>query len=303
MAKDLGWIKLYRSSFNNKHYFSEPFTRWQAWTDLLLIANHTIGWVRIRGIKQEVLRGQIGHSMPILCKRWTWSKGKVLRYLNELRDEHQVVLQKTNITTLISIVNYNKYQTDNIANEFANSIANNTADSTANGFADSTLTRMIKNDKEENNKNNFGGVSPPEPPVLYLPKYTDFNGLPENYFEQIFKTIKSTKQVEVSKEDVWALWEVFKEQNLTGEKAYNFERDVYRHFCNWTNKQSFRKKTVPREPKQKIIKSEIHGVVGVEFLNEYTQVKMSDNTIQDLTVSQTESAKFNLLNPTSIKKK
>jgi len=289
MAKDLGWIKLHRSSFNNKLYFSEKFTRWQAWADLLLIANHTIGWVRTRGIKQEVLRGQIGHSMPILMKRWTWSKGKVSRFLNELQYEHQIVMQKTNITTLISIVNYNKYQTDSIADSIANGTANDTANSTANG----TLTRMIKNDKEENNKNNSdAGLA-----NLYFPLYTNFNGLPEIYFEQIFKTIKSTKQVEVSKEDVGALWEVFKEQNLTGEKSYPAERDVYRHFCNWTNKQSFRKKTVPKA------KKDDKKIIGIKFINNFTQCEMSDGSIQELTKNQIDGATYNQINPNSIVKK
>ena len=31
-----GWIKLYRSSFENDLYFEEPFTKYMAWIDLLL---------------------------------------------------------------------------------------------------------------------------------------------------------------------------------------------------------------------------------------------------------------------------
>lgn len=158
MAKDLGWIKLYRSSFNNKLYFSEPFTRWQAWTDLLLIANHSEGFVRVRGIKQVVLRGQIGYSSPVLGKRWTWSKGRVVRFLDELEDEHQVVLQKNNVTTLISIVNYNKYQLVEFANDTANSIAN----------VLQMIPQMIpqtdtnKNDNNENNGKNEKKLASPE---------------------------------------------------------------------------------------------------------------------------------------------
>ena len=41
----------------------------------------------------------------------------------------------------------------------------------------------------------------------------------------VTKLVKSTKQVDVSGEDITALWEVFKEQNLTGEKGYKDERD------------------------------------------------------------------------------
>lgn len=116
MSKDLGWIRLYRSSFNNRLYFSEPFTRWQAWCDLLLLANHKSGMFRVRGIKVEVLRGQTGFSAVELADRWRWSRGKVNRFLVELKEEQQIVQQKNNVTTLISIVNYDKYQTDGTAN-------------------------------------------------------------------------------------------------------------------------------------------------------------------------------------------
>jgi len=113
---DLGWIRLYRSSFNNRLYFSEPFTRWQAWCDLLLLANHKSGMFRVRGIKVEILRGQTGYSAVELADRWRWSRGKVNRFLIELKDEHQIVQQKNNVTTLVSIVNYEKYQTGGTAN-------------------------------------------------------------------------------------------------------------------------------------------------------------------------------------------
>lgn len=140
MAKDTGWIKLHRSSFENRLYFSETFTRWQAWCDLLLLANHKENWFRIRGIKQKVKRGQTGFSIPELGKRWRWSVGKVRRFINELEFDNQIVLQKTNVTTLISIVNYEKFQN--------NDTANNTANGMANGLQVVPQTDINKNDKE-----------------------------------------------------------------------------------------------------------------------------------------------------------
>lgn len=107
-----GWIKYHRSSFENKLYFSEPFTRWQAWMDLVLLANHKEGIIRKRGVKLIVERGQIGHSEVTLAKRWGWSRGKIRRFLDELKMEHQIVQQKTNVTTLITVVNYSQYQND-----------------------------------------------------------------------------------------------------------------------------------------------------------------------------------------------
>ena len=115
-----GWIKLHRKIMNNPFYFAEPFTRMQAWVDLLLIANHKDGFFRVRGIRVETKRGQVGYTSESLGKRWTWSKGKVLRFLNELQNDTQIETQKSNITTLITILNYEIYQGDGTQNETQN---------------------------------------------------------------------------------------------------------------------------------------------------------------------------------------
>lgn len=110
MAKGVGWISLHRSSFNNRLYFEEPFTKWQAWCDLLLLANHVDDTVKIRGIVINVSRGQVGESTVQLGKRWKWGRGKVERFLSYLEEEKQIRQQKNNVTTLLSILNYDKYQ-------------------------------------------------------------------------------------------------------------------------------------------------------------------------------------------------
>lgn len=110
MAKPVGWISLYRSSFNNKLYFEETFTKWQAWCDMLLLAKHYDELKAVRGIKFLVKRGQVGESSVELAKRWKWSRGRVERFLNYLENEKQIEQQKSNVTTLVSILNYNEYQ-------------------------------------------------------------------------------------------------------------------------------------------------------------------------------------------------
>ena len=79
-----GWIKLYRSSFENRLYFDEPFTRFQAWIDLLLLANHKDGSFFKRGNIVKVPRGTVARSMKELADRWQWSEAKVSRFINFL---------------------------------------------------------------------------------------------------------------------------------------------------------------------------------------------------------------------------
>lgn len=130
-----GWIKLWRKISDNDLWLSEPFTRGQAWLDLLILANHKPGFFYCRGIKVLVERGQVGISEPALAERWQWSRGKVRRFLSELDTVQQIVQQKNNVTGLITITNYTSYQSDDTAND--------TADSTTDG----QQTDTNKNDK------------------------------------------------------------------------------------------------------------------------------------------------------------
>lgn len=119
-----GWIRLHRKITENPLYFSEPFNRSMAWIDLLLLANHSENYFFKRGIRVDVKVGQIGYDLDSLSKRWKWSRGKVERFILMLENDNQVVRQKTNVTTLISIVNYKEYQTDDKPNRKPSSKAN-----------------------------------------------------------------------------------------------------------------------------------------------------------------------------------
>ena len=105
-----GFIKLYRAIQDNDIWFREPFTRGQAWLDLLIISNHKEGYIRVRGNRIKILRGQCGWSIKRLADRWKWSQGKVKRFLKELKEDGQIGEQNNPVTTVITIVNYEVYQ-------------------------------------------------------------------------------------------------------------------------------------------------------------------------------------------------
>lgn len=91
-------------------WLSEPFTRGQAWVDLLILANYKIGYFYLRGNKIEVKRGDLARSEAVLAQRWQWSRGKVRGYLKTLETEQQIIQQKSNIINKITIINYRDYQ-------------------------------------------------------------------------------------------------------------------------------------------------------------------------------------------------
>lgn len=314
-----GWIKLYRSSFDNKLYFSEPFTRWQAWTDLLLLANHKDNFYFVRNIPVRVPRGCCGWSIEELSKRWKWSRGKTERFMQflESQEVRQIVRQKNNITTLISICNYEQYQTDGNAEYYESSNAN--GQQTVKQTDTNKNVNNDNNDKNTNNKiNTQGDFSSPRTPESvpgfnYLPdgrsyieptvfyKASDFNGLPEQNLYSIIDFFKATKNIEIEPERVKMVWTVFKTQELTEQKPYRNRDDVYRHFMNWCKRQSFAKEKKASRTYEKE-KSDVK-VVGVEFINNFNQCRMSDGSIQDLDVNQRDLAKYNHINPNSISKR
>ena len=131
-------------------YFSEPFTRMQAWIDLLLVTNYRDSVIYVRGNKVIVKRGQIAKSQDFFATRWKWSRGKVIRFLDELQKCGQIVQQKSNIITLISVVNYENYQQDSTTDE-PQTDNRRTADSTTDEpQIVQPNERRIKKNKEDN---------------------------------------------------------------------------------------------------------------------------------------------------------
>jgi len=112
-----GWIKLHRSISENDLWMSEPFTYGQAWVDLLLNASHKDSSFFIRGIEISLKRGDLGWSEVTLSKRWKWSRGKVRRYLGMLKTRGMIVQQANQYTSVITICNYDSYQSEGADDE------------------------------------------------------------------------------------------------------------------------------------------------------------------------------------------
>ena len=107
-----GWIKVHRKIIDSPLWFSEPFTKSQAWIDILLVANHADTHFFKRGIKIDVKRGQCARSEVELADRWKWSRTKVKSFLNMLEKEQQISIEKSNITQIVTIIKYEEYQSE-----------------------------------------------------------------------------------------------------------------------------------------------------------------------------------------------
>lgn len=215
-----GWICIYRAIEEDPMYFAEPFTRMQAFIDLILITNHERTVFFKRGIKITVERGQTVRSEDELALRWKWSRGKVRRFLLELENDTKIVQQKTRLCNCISIVNYDKYQ------------LGGTTDSTTNDTTDSTTDSTTKNNNDNNILINYDNNAHTRESVEQQ------NDDIDNDILQLKNSVIWIEQIcmkhKILPDQLPEIFDAFAaECRCNGLKRHQDLKDAQRHFNNW----------------------------------------------------------------------
>lgn len=91
-------------------WLEEKFDRARAWVDLLILACHKEESVKIRKRMILLKSGQLCYSKKSLGKRWHWDRRTVTDFLDVLESSRMVYTQNAGVTTIITIVNWNRYQ-------------------------------------------------------------------------------------------------------------------------------------------------------------------------------------------------
>lgn len=104
-----GWIRLHRKLRNSSIWDDKPFDRARAWVDLLMMTNYENSTLRIKSQVIEIPRGSVAFSTQKMADKWGWSRGKVNRFVNELKMEQMVVQQTVQALTVLSVCNYDEY--------------------------------------------------------------------------------------------------------------------------------------------------------------------------------------------------
>jgi hypothetical protein len=104
--KRKGYFLLWRSLDDWPDWHLKPFSRGQAWVDMIMKTNHEPREEIVRGhlIKSE--RGQLVMSQSRMASRWGWARSHVQDFLKGLEMRQQIRQQKTSITSIITILNY-----------------------------------------------------------------------------------------------------------------------------------------------------------------------------------------------------
>lgn len=144
-TKDTGWVRIYRTLAEDDMWLSEPFTVGQAWVDLIIMANYADVDHFFKGKFQSIKRGQVAISVRFLAERWKWSKDRVARTLKMFEKAEMVSISATPTGTLLTIENYEKYQTGRDSNKYSNK------------DTDKDTGKDTDKDNNKNNKNEKNG--------------------------------------------------------------------------------------------------------------------------------------------------
>lgn len=143
-----GWIKLDRSIQEHWLYQEKrKFSRYEAWIDLLMLANYKDNKFMLGNELIEVKAGSFVTSELKLMARWDWGKAKLRTFLEMLENEGMIVKKSDRKKTTITICNYSVYQ----ESEKENRPQTDHVQTMSEPQTDTTKKeRKIKNSKEVN---------------------------------------------------------------------------------------------------------------------------------------------------------
>ncbi|SMP38332.1 hypothetical protein [Anoxynatronum buryatiense] len=110
MGTNRGYVKIYRQLQNHWLWDDKPFSKGQAWLDLVMLANHTTKKFLHGSHLIQCQRGQTVTSANQLAKRWGWGEKKVRTFIKQLETDTMIARQATAHYTIIEISNYDKWQ-------------------------------------------------------------------------------------------------------------------------------------------------------------------------------------------------
>ncbi|MED1122430.1 Replication protein O [Bacillus atrophaeus] len=142
----IGWIKLHRKIQDHWIYQEKrKFSRYEAWLDLLMLANHKDNKVLLGNELLLVEKGSFITSELKLMERWSWGKGKLRSFLEMLEMDGMIIRKTDRKKTTITICNYSVYHESEETNRPQTDYSQ-----TMNGLSADT-NKNVKNVKNEKN--------------------------------------------------------------------------------------------------------------------------------------------------------
>lgn len=105
-----GWVSIDRKLTDHWLWTDKPFSKGQAWIDLIMMVNHEDNKFLHGNEVRLVKRGSRITSISKLANRWGWSRKKVFDFMNLLEMEQMIERTSNTKETVVTIVKYEDYQ-------------------------------------------------------------------------------------------------------------------------------------------------------------------------------------------------
>jgi len=298
-----------RKIITDQLYYLEPFTKMQAWIDMIRMANWDDGSFE-SGLDQiNLSRGEFIHTEEHLAETWKWSRGKVRRFIKWCEKDDRLTVRKTVLVSgqtrnIVKLVNYGKHQFP-IGDD-------GTSLDTSLGTSDGTQEK--KKNKKKNIKNNISTETVRE--IIddlntvckrgfgtELPKWKDL--IQARFNENSIRSVDDFKKVHRIKNKQWKndpeMSKYLRPSTLYGNKfeEYLNEKD-YKTDHGWSE-DLYNSTIIPENrmankyqnpiannftTARKIAKSEIENIENAEELIRIWEKKYSESWRQDIKIKK-----------------
>ena len=139
-----GWISVHRQLQEHWLWEDKPFSKGQAWIDILMLASHKDNKFLLGNELTEIKTGSFITSIEKLRRRWGWSNTKVVKFLNLLESDGMIQRKSDTKKTVITVEKYSDYQLSD---------ATETMPKRYDDDAETIPKHTINNDNNDNNDN------------------------------------------------------------------------------------------------------------------------------------------------------
>ena len=220
MSELSNYIPIGRTLFEHRFWCEErTYSRFEAWIDLIQMARFEDGKKYVGNKVLLIKRGQIHATYRFLSERWVWSSKKVGGFLDLLISDEMITkeTQKETGQTLITICNYEKYNTQRYDKETQKETARK-----RQGNAKET------NIKKENKENNVNSLSLPRESDSFVSVSSLCESLIDSmWIEKIGMEYRSTP------DGIRDYLKSFTNELTLKGDGVKSERDYKSHFINW----------------------------------------------------------------------
>ncbi|MBQ7873740.1 MAG: hypothetical protein IJ306_01065 [Oscillospiraceae bacterium] len=197
-----GWVSLHRQIRDHWLWADKPFSRGQAWVDMILRANHEEKKVCFENSIIEISAGGFLSSETALAEAWGWSRRKTHSFIDVLMKDGMLETKRNGKGTVFFLVNYSNFSIYGTEKEPEKNRTGTDEEPMRNrtGTAQEPMRNTNNNDNNYNNENK-------ERIVLFSPAFCGKveNSVPDVDIDFHWHRLHDRYGIEVTREEVGEL--------------------------------------------------------------------------------------------------